>query len=333
MDMRITSIKEGKGVEIADRRNFDSPESKWYRNCTYGLNVASQLELPELPISGKVDAADIEITSGTIEEKLEGASVTAPWLQCNETCCQISIDGIARYRIERGRRIVIDRHMPAGEGVPPAAGDIRLYLLGTAMGALLHQRHWLPLHVGALQTPSGVWAFTGHSGAGKSTLSAWLHYTQGWPMVSDDVAVIKPEEEQPYLYPGPPRLKLWKDALVSLGISQCGLVRDLTRADKYHLMLQQGFQLDPQPLRALVLLERADEGETASLEPVTGAAAFQAVMTTLYRPEFAKQFNKPDRLLRDFAQLASQIEIYRFRRPWALDEMETSIQPLLQRMT
>lgn len=87
------------------------------------------------------------------------------------------------------------------DGVP--ARDVRQYLLGMSLGVLLYQRDWLPMHVSALHTPTGVWAFTGHSGAGKSTLGAWLHYTQGWPMISDDVAVIKPEDSQAYLYPGP----------------------------------------------------------------------------------------------------------------------------------
>ncbi|EWG98231.1 hypothetical protein [Halomonas sp. BC04] len=97
-----------------------------------------------------------------------------------------------------------------------------MYLLGTALGALLHQRHWFPLHVSALATPSGAWAFTGESGAGKSTLAAWLHHHCGWPLISDDVAVVKPGEMIPRLHPGPPRLKLWQDALAMLGIGTHG---------------------------------------------------------------------------------------------------------------
>ena len=78
--------------------------------------------------------------------------------------------------------------------------------------------------------------------------------------------------------------------------------------------------------------EKAERGESARLEPVTGAAAFQAIMSSLYRPEFGKEFNSPAQRLYDSARLAGQIDIYRFRRPWSLDEMNASVEPLLQRI-
>jgi hypothetical protein len=331
MDVKSISL-ESKGVDELHQVGADASSGEWNYYFTYGMCLASEIELPELTPSQKIRDNDVEITIGSLVDELDRATVVSPWLQFNERVCQLQIDGVAGFRIEDGRHVMIDGYTLPGSSVTRAAGDIRVYLLGTVMGIMLHQRHWLPLHVSALETPAGVWAFTGHSGAGKSTLGAWLHYTQGWPLVSDDVAVIKPEEEEPNLYAGPPRLKLWKDALASLGISESGLVRDLTRTEKYHLTLQQGFQHAPQPLQALVVLERAEEGEAASLQPVTGVAAFQAVMATLYRPEMGHTFNNPERLLRDCARLASQIEVYRFRRPWELDEMETYCQPLLQQI-
>jgi hypothetical protein len=315
-----------------ERRGVSPPSPARYRYYTYGLQLSSWLRLPELSLARPGPKPDIEVLPAGLQDAMEGAACCGPWLQVAEERCQILVPGIARYRVEQGRRILIDRRLPREPDHEVSAGDVRLYLFGAALGALLHQRHWLPLHVSALQTPSGVWAFTGHSGAGKSTLGAWLHHALGWPMVSDDVAVIKPEDEQPYLYAGPPRLKLWKDALTALGIERRGLVRDLTRADKYHLRLHQGFQMEPQPLRALVILERGATGEPARLEPITGVAAFQAVMSSLYRYELGRSFTSPARLLRDGARLADQIKVYRFYRSWSLDEMENNIEPLVQRI-
>ena len=58
----------------------------------------------------------------------------------------------------------------------PAAGAeetaVRLYLLGTCMGALLFQRKLLPLHGSAVVINGKAYAFVGDSGAGKSTLAA-----------------------------------------------------------------------------------------------------------------------------------------------------------------
>lgn len=314
-------------------RRCESPAlAESYHYHTYGLRLSSQLALPELPATPHCGDPDIEILAQALSEMPQEAASSWNWFRLDADRCQLMLNGVARYRIEEGRRVLVDRRVAGGAGQAASAGDVRLYLLGTALGVLLHQRHWLPLHVSALQTPAGVWAFSGPSGAGKSTLGAWLHYTQGWPMVSDDVAVIKPQEPLPYLHPGPSRLKLWKDALDALGIARGGLVRDLTRADKYHLSLPQGFQARPQPLRALVMLERAAEGEPASLEPIEGVAAFKAVMASLYRPEMAQAFNGLEGLTRAAGGLAALIDVYRLRRPWSLDELPTSLAPLLRRI-
>ncbi|APX92747.1 hypothetical protein BWR19_07285 [Halomonas sp. 1513] len=320
--MSIKDERRGK-IGVSDQRFY-------YR--TYGLNIESHLELPELPAIPPCSAPDVVVLTRDVAEQLEDATFRRGWLEMGDGRCQITIEGIARYRVEQGQRILLDRRVPRGVDTLADPGDIRLFLLGSALGALLHQRHWLPLHVSALKTPGGVWAFTGHSGAGKSTIGAWLHYTQNWPLLTDDVAVIKPHEDAPYLHPGPPRVKLWKDALAALGIQAEGLVRDLTREDKYHLMLNKGFKDTPYPLKALVMLERAEEGEPASLEPIMGVEAFTSVMATLYRPEMGTEFNTPQGLMRECTKLAGKIDVYRFRRPWSLADMNTSIEPLLERI-
>ncbi|QJQ94015.1 MULTISPECIES: hypothetical protein [Halomonadaceae] len=332
-DVQGNEMQEnGADLTEDDRRNINPPVDKRFYYNTYGLTVSSQIELPELPAIEQCTDPEIEILTQKVDEELEGATFSGSWLQISDESCQLKLEGISRYRIEKGQRILLDRRIPRDPEKEVVPGDIRLYLLGSALGILLHQRNWLPLHVSALSTPDGVWAFTGHSGAGKSTLGAWLHYSQEWPLVTDDVAVIKPHEELPYLYPGPPRVKLWKDALAALGIDKQGLTRDLTRTDKYHLTLSKGFQRQPQPLKALVMLERGEDGEEATLTKMKGIEAFKIVMATLYRPEVGREFNSSESLLQNISRLAGQIEVYRFRRPWSLKDMNQSIRPLLQRI-
>lgn len=331
--MKAGVSAEETRFEYPERRGVSSSaRPALYRYATYGLTLASQVEFPELLTAASPATAEVEILATTVPETLEGATFSQAWLQIAPEACQLNIDGVARYRIEQGRRILVDRRVLPTPGPGAEPGDVRLYLLGTALGALLHQRHWLPLHVSALATPSGVWAFTGHSGAGKSTLGAWLHYTRGWPLVSDDVAAIRPDDEQPWLYPGPPRLKLWQDALAALGIDKTGLIRDLTRADKYHLCLHREFRSTPQPLRALVMLERAEEGEAASVELLEGAESVRMVMATIYRPRIGVRFNGYTPLFQACAGLAERIAVYRYRRPWSLQGLETSLAPLLRRI-
>lgn len=297
----------------------------------YGLNLASEIELPELPELLGCDALpEVEVTVrlASLPEKLADKTPARGYLQVAGDQCQFNVDGIARYRIEQGQRILID---PAPGSAP---GDVRLFLLGSAFGALLHQRGNLPLHVSSVATPDGVWAFTGDSGAGKSTLAATLHFHFGWPLLSDDVAVLEQAIlDRPLLHPGPPRLKLWQDAVTHLAINSCDLIPDLTRVNKFHLNLAQGFEHDPQRLRALVVLERANDDEPPSLTQISGIAAFQAVAGTVYRPEMAQLVGDQNTLFRQCAALASQIALYRYRRPWSLDSLDSSLQPLVEQVS
>lgn len=305
--------------------------TRWYRYHIYGLNLASAIELPELPEllchEGAPEVA-VTISLATLTEKLAEATPDGAYLQVAGDQCQFNVDGIARYRIEQGQRILID---PAPGSAP---GDVRLFLLGSAFGALLHQRGNVPLHVSSVATPGGVWAFTGDSGAGKSTLAATLHFHFGWRLLSDDVAVLEqPDRDRPLLHPGPPRLKLWQDAVTHLAVDSCDLTPDMTRVNKFHLPLAQGFEHDPKRLRALVVLERANDDEPPSLTQISGMAAFQAVAGTVYRPEMAQLVGDQKVLFRQCATLASQIALYRYRRPWSLAMLDTNLQPLVEQVS
>ena len=301
--------------------------TKPYLYQIYGLNVASEIELPELLAANPAQEIAATISLATLTETLEGMAVDGSYLQVSGDQCQFYAEGIARFRIERGQRILID---PVPEAAP---GDVRAYLLGMAFGALLHQRGLLPLHVSAVATPNGIWAFTGESGAGKSTLAAALHYQFKWPLLSDDVGVIKPcDLGQPVFHPGPPRLKLWQDALTHFEIDSHGLIPDLIRINKFHLRLERGFEHEPQRLRALVLLEPAEADEPPSLIPVNGMAAFQTVAGAVYQPYTAQRVGNRTTLFRRCAELAGQIKVFRYRRPWALAEFDGSLQTLFRQI-
>ncbi len=300
---------------------------KRYFYQTYGLNVASEIELPELLVADSTQEIAVTISLAALTETLAGMTVDGSYIQTHGDKCQINVRDIARYRIEQGQRIFVDP-------IPGTApGDIRLFLLGSAFGALLHQRGWLPLHVSAVATPHGVWAFTGESGAGKSTLAAALHYHFGWPLLSDDVGIIKScNSSRPVFHPGPPRLKLWQDALTHFAIDSHNLIPDQVRIDKFHLRLEHGFEQEPQCLHALVVLERTEADEPSSLIQVSGLASFQAVASAIYRPEVGQRVGNQTLLFRQCAALANQVAVYRYRRPWSLAVFDSSLQPLLRQV-
>jgi hypothetical protein len=294
----------------------------------HGLGIASDLALPELAPAAIGAAIDVEVFAGEVAPALDHPSGTGPMWQAARGDFLFEVADVARYRVRDARTITVQ----AFDSASRQPGDVRLYLLGTAMGALLHQRGLLALHASAVATPSGTWAFTGHSGAGKSTLAAWLQRREGWPVLSDDVVVVDASGPLPRLQAGPPRLKLWRDALESLAIGPDGLARDLMRFDKFHLVTPPTDVAATPCCRALVLLEATAGDEPAELLPMRGREALAAVMSAVYRPELATHLRAPGELFMQCAQLASRIRVFRFRRPRSLQDFDTALGPLLEGM-
>ncbi len=157
------------------------------------------------------------------------------------------IADIALYRIESGREILI-RPAPGAR-----VEDVRQYLYGVAMTAILYQRGESPIHAGAISVDGRAHLFCGESGAGKSTLMAQLR-RHGVHVLCDDVGVLRQgPDDVVRFYHGVPRVKLWRDALAHFGIATAALQRDLSRLDKFHLPLD-AVAFDSLPLASVFAL-------------------------------------------------------------------------------
>lgn len=298
----------------------------------YGLVVESAVELPEL-VEVTNAVPDVEVRLG--EACLGPGPVTFKGLDFATTANSyfLEVDGVAKYSVTDGSTIVVEPIKCEKDGDHgPSAADVRLFLLGSCFGALLHQRGELPIHMSAVHAPSGVWGFTGPSGAGKSTLAGWLHCRHGWQLVSDDVAVIRFQDGVPLVYPGPRRLKLWEQSLEAIGLNLGNAVQDLSNTPKFQLYLNSVLEFDRAPLCELVLLERDSSGEKPRFQSLSGAASFDACIKAVYRPVFVGIFRDPAAFFRDIVMLCAGIRVSRFVRPWDLKNIEYSIEPLVGEM-
>ena len=123
-----------------------------HRYLVHGLRVASSIELPDLALADGDTAAgvDVDISEGDVPDSLgDQATVGAHW-QTDATRMLFEAPGIARFLISNGRTI---RFQPC---LDQARDDhaIRVYMLGTALGVLLHQRGLFALHASGVVTPS-----------------------------------------------------------------------------------------------------------------------------------------------------------------------------------
>ena len=295
----------------------------------YGLKLKSDLELPELRPTAE-PAVDVTISLDAVPKTLAGSRSVGVWAEYVDTRCLFRIDNVGRFLIEDSSSIIVQPYGPSetDHGAAAAMSDVRLYLLGSALAALLHQRRLLPLHVSAVLAENGVWAFTGPSGAGKSTLAAWLSQGAGLPLISDDVSVVDVRNGSARLFPGPRKLKLWDDAVDFLNIERCSLVQDLSNTPKFQLYLPDDAPGGEFGLTGLVMLERAKAGDPAELIPITGIDRFRCCCKAVYRHYMARWFRSKADYVQDVFQLAETIQCYRLRRPWSLEQLDQDGNPL-----
>ena len=286
----------------------------------FGLELASDLELPELaPIApgGKPDA---EIVLGEVA-KAE-----------SDGCAPRSVDGrasfsipeVACYSVIGGWRLCVD---PANGA---DARNVRLYLLGSAMGLLLHQRGILPLHANAIEIDGQAFAFMGPSGAGKSTLAAWFH-DRGYHVVADDVCAIHFDaQHHPWVSQGLPRLRLWKSALDATGRCDKQYQRSYAGDDEWDKfdvpLAQRSGSSGLLPLAAVYLLGSGDE---FSIEALGGVAATDAIFANTYRGQYLDGVEQARSHWESSLKLISAVPIFSASREWGFDRFDVQAEKII----
>ena len=278
----------------------------------FGLKVRSDLYLPELPSGDGGEPHDVLIVRCTIPDEEAG-----PGYRQSESGTLLTVEKVGRYLIREGREIVVEPSPQASER------NLRLFLLGSAFGALLHQRGLLPLHANAIELGGCAFAFCGHSGAGKSTLAAWFH-DRGYALLTDDVCVIGFDETgRPVAYPGIPRLRLWGEALEASGRAPEGYERSFDDRDKFDVPALDRAQLEPRPLCGIYLLRRApDDAEPAQIERLYGVAAVETLVANTYRGGYLGTIGRTGEHLGACLQVARAVPVFKAQRRWGFDRLE-----------
>jgi hypothetical protein len=240
----------------------------------YGLSIQTDLVCPELPRhNDPIYEPDVTITllpgeAGTLRPLADRSYEVRPG------CFQLDVPGVARYRVEEGRRILIQPHA----GASPE--KVRLFLFGSTMSALLYQRGLLPIHGSAVLTQWGGMIFVGPQGSGKSTLAAEFHRC-GYRVFGDDVCAVEWTPLGVRILPALAHFRLRPDAYQQLGASPEGYFD----VDKFAVPMGERYCSHPAPLRAIHVL--CDDGAKGPrFEVVRGLERVRRLFENLYRPYF-----------------------------------------------
>ena len=290
-------------------------ETEAYLYNAFGLTISSCIHCPELiPGSG---VPDVFILYGPIPDVLPGARVKTGVYQAASGRFLLALEGIAKFLICDGRKIIIEKAKNAQED------RIRAFLLGSVFGALLHQLGILTFHASSIKSERGCAVFSGPSGFGKSVIAA-AFVNRGYQFLSDDVCSISMMNRQhPMVLPGYPQLKLWPDAVKTFGRDPESLERVWSDLEKHRISIRESFCHDPLPLSRLYVLEISDR-QDFELRSLEGIEKFTALINCTYRREFLAGLGMKETHFSHCSSFAKHIPVYRLTRPkkpWLLDEV------------
>ncbi len=296
--------------------------SHYHYNC-YGFQIDSEIELPELR-TGNGTEADVRIRLAKVPDKLEDALKTGIGYQIKKDNYILTIANVAKYQALRGNEIRIDPYPGADEQ------SIRVFLLASVFGALSHQRGVLPMHASAIDYQGEAVLFAGSAGSGKST-TAVAFGQKGFPVMSDDISVIRFQKDQPVLYPGPVRSKLWLDSLRQLNYPYREEDRVRPSLEKFLVTTGGKDQTNPLPVKKMFILRQKDVASVA-VETLTGRLAFNAVRHNTFRSRLMEGLGAKPRhfqLCSAFAASIPVIEVSRPNSPFTLDEVVDRIHKMI----
>jgi hypothetical protein len=275
-----------------------------YRYKAFGFVVDSEIEIPEFIES--LEEPNVFIRFGDIPDYLESPLFSGTYFQASPNQFLLKVNNIANFYVEGGCSIQIKPVKNSAEE------DIRLFLLGSAFGALIHQRGLLPMHGSSLNIDGKAYIFSGVSGAGKSTLAAAL-VQRGHNLLSDDISVVSVKNNIPFVYAGYPSVKLWTDSVEKLGMDPETLARVRTSFEKRHVSLPQNFYSDELALAGVYILEKGSS-EGIHIEQLKGIEKFNLLKDNTYRLYFVKGLGNTEAHFKHIAAVAQCCQVKRITR-------------------
>ncbi|CAG9620752.1 HPr kinase/phosphorylase [Sutcliffiella rhizosphaerae] len=274
----------------------------------FGFTILSEYPLNELePLSILKQSPEIIIQKGELKRDWESVCNPNSYFFIEEDVCMFEVPQTAIFLIKNGNEIIVSEAEGAKED------QIRLYLLGTCMGAILMQRKILPLHGSAIAINGKAYAIVGDSGAGKSTTASAL-LQKGCRLISDDVIPITINQAGiPVVTPAYPQQKLWQESLNEFGMDSRSLRPIIDRETKFAIPVVDQFMTESLPLAGVFELVKSEKIDN-QYSLVEGLVRLQLLFRHTYRNFFLSRAGIMDWHFQITAKMANKMVFYRIER-------------------
>ncbi|MCM3574677.1 aldolase [Mesobacillus subterraneus] len=299
-----------------------------YSYKAFGLNILSDVQFPDLcEVHLDNKQLDLEIKIYNLSQYSSSLDKTPLMFLTQGKEFYFKVPGASIFCVKNGNEILVS----------PFDGydldELRLYILGTCMGAILFQRKILPLHGSALSINGKVYAFIGDSGAGKSTLATSLA-RKGYKLLTDDViAVTLSPENQPIVTPSYPQQKLWEESLNKFGMSNTSFNPIYKREKKFTVPIKSMFCEQELQLAGVFELVKCED-HSVSIKEIHNLERLHTLLRHTYRNFLLGDFGLVEWHFQICSKFVSKIKMFQISRPdtgFTVDEITEGILKIIEK--
>lgn len=279
--------------------------------CLYGVRIKSVLPLPgpETTSSGR---AAIELLSGSASlfSRARTEAGICPeekeWFShagLSDGSDYLRWSGLFEFIVSADGHRIVCRELNRA-----TYESFQTYLLGQVLSFALLKQGIEPLHSTSVVIDEIAVGFLGNCGYGKSSLGA-AFLQEGYPLLTDDLLVLKERGDRFVAYPGPSRIKLFPEIARSVLGNRVNGTPMNNDTSKLVIPLGPDETVSPEgtfPLKAIYVLTPPAkfQGARITITPLSPRNAFLA----LIKNTFNTMVVNPQRLKRQFVMASRLVE-------------------------
>lgn len=245
--------------------------------------------------------------STTALKTISNPRFSCSYMQVNEDDFYLNVHEVASFKAQKGNSIEIFPHENGD------IASIKLFLNGSVLGALLHQRAILPFHGSCFEYNKKGIMICGVSGAGKSSVTAAFCHN-GAQFINDDITPVKITEEVTTIIPIKTKIKLWDDSLAKLDIATVNLEKIRPSLEKFYLPVEKNLEKQ-QILHHIFILGTHTKDGFDSFE-LEGMAKFNVLRKQIYRRIYLKGMPETEKTyFKQLFLLGKNVRVTRIQRP------------------
>jgi len=277
----------------------------------FGLSLCSIIELPGLTTDMPSAIPDITISWGAVvrpADEMDGWYYK-PDSVCHRHCYFLEVDDIARYYIDRGGSISIERLSQASDQ------DIAVFLLDTVLTALLLMRDKYVFHASAVRRDNRATMICGRAGAGKSAIALHLVH-EGYDFIEDDRCLPFQDAEKGIVLVRNclPYIDVWKTELKLVEkmpeLKLIGALREEIAKERFDMTPYLDTAAPTALLQQVVIIQTDNLPGPIKVTKVIGIRKFQLSRQFAHKHHLIPYLGSPTVQFRHIMELLSTIPVY-----------------------